>query len=184
MDSRVVVDAIRQRAPGESALDAFRRLLTDKPTFEAEGQPGRFTPIQAQLHQQAMWVLQQSPALRAHLRELFARLEASIAEMLAEETGADPESVEPTVAAAALVGVIRAVSERFLAQATAARNDQDRQNLLATLAEDTEQALDLFERGLGDYAVASLRRQPAAGDAAAGPEPQQEPESAPEPPSR
>jgi AcrR family transcriptional regulator len=188
MDNRLIVDAIRERAPGESPLDALRRLLTDQPAFEtAAGQPDpdsdRFAPVQVQMHQQAMWVLQRSPALRAHLRELFARLEASIAELLAEETAARPESVEPKVAAAALVGVIRAVTDRFLTQAAAAQNDQDRQNLLATLAEDTEQALNLLERGLGDYATASPRRQPAAGDTETGPEPQQEPESAPEPPS-
>src|SRR5262245_8433520 len=102
MDNRLIVDAIRQRAPGESALDAFRRLLTDEPAFEARteaeaGQADRPTPVQVQMHQQAMWVLQRSPALRAHLRELFAQLEASIAELLAEETGARPRSEERRV---------------------------------------------------------------------------------------
>jgi AcrR family transcriptional regulator len=179
MDSRVIVDAIRERAPGESALDAFRRLLTlnDAPAVEArteaeDGQADRPTPahVQFRMHQQAMWVLQQSPALRAHLRELFAQLEASIAELLAEETDARPESVEPKVAAAALVGVIRAVTDRFLTQAAADQDDQGRHDLLATLVQDTEQGLDLLERGLGGYAVATPHQKPAAGDAATGPE--------------
>ncbi len=172
MDSGVIIDAIRERPAGESPSGALRRLLTDKPAFEAgAGQPDGLSPAQLDMHQQAMWVVQRSPALRTHLREQFARLEASIAELLAEETGASPENVEPRVVAAALVGVIRAVSERFLTQ----QSDQDRQDLMAALAEDTERALDLLERGLGGYAVAAPRPQPAAGDT--------EPEGEAEPPS-
>src|SRR6266571_8690794 len=175
MDSGVIIDAIRERPAGESPSGALRRLLTDKPAFEAgAGQPDGLSPAQLDMHQQAMWVVQRSPALRTHLREQFARLEASIAELLAEETGASPENVEPRVVAAALVGVIRAVSERFLTQATADQSDQDRQDLMAALAEDTERALDLLERGLGGYAVAAPRPQPAAGDT--------EPEGEAEPP--
>ncbi len=163
MDSGVIIDAIRQRPAGESPLDAFRRLLADKPAFEAEaGQAGPFTPAQLDIHQQAMWVLQRSPALRTHLREQFARLEASIADLLAEETGAGANDVEPKVAAAALVGVIRAVTDRFLAQAAANQDDQDRHGLMAALAEDTTRALDLLERGLSGYAAAAPRPQPAA----------------------
>jgi len=160
MDSSVIIDAIRQRPPGTSPFDALRHLLTDKPDFDAGilaegGQPDRRAPAQMQMHQEAMWALQRSPALQARLRELFAQLEAGVAELLAEETGASPESVEPKVVAAALVGVIRAVTERFLAQAAAHQSDQDQQKLLDALTEDTNRALDLLERGLGGYAVAA-----------------------------
>jgi AcrR family transcriptional regulator len=169
MDGSAIVAAIRDRAPGESPLDAFRRLLTSAtaPGPEAS-QPDGLTPAAAELHQRAMWVLQRSPALRAHLLELFARVEASLAELLAEELGARPASIEPKVAAAALIGVLRAVSDRFLAEATADQDDRERQALVASLADDTERALDLLERGLGGYAP---RPQPATGDTAADPEP-------------
>lgn len=162
MDGRVVVDAIRQRAPGEPAIDAVRRLIASMPAGQPDQQD---LPAAIQMHQQAMWVLQQSPALRTHLRELFTRLESTIAQALAEETGADHDDVEPHVAAVALVGVMRVLSERFLSKAAF---DQDRTDAMAALGKDAERALDLLERGLGAYAIADVptapAKQPSAGD--------------------
>jgi hypothetical protein len=78
---------------------------------------------------------------------MFGRYEAALASLLAEETGAEPGSVEPFVAAVALIAVLRAP---FEAGPSSAKPGQD-----VAIA-----ALRLLSRGLASYAV--------AGPAAAG----------------
>ena len=96
--------AVRDRAPGESVLDAFaefvlrqRGLLAD-PDPEAAERLARLTRM-----------IIGSPALLAREREIFERYASSLADLLAEETGARPGDVEPRVVAGALMGVHRAL---------------------------------------------------------------------------
>ena len=85
-------------------------------------------------------LVRNSPALRAHQREVFARFEQALAAALAEDTGAPPDAVEPFIAAAALVSVFRV-------------NLEGRDSDAEPPGQRVERALDLLEHGLGDYAV-------------------------------
>jgi AcrR family transcriptional regulator len=147
-----LVTAIRQRTPGESAVAAVRRYLA-----------GHLEPPAAiPEHYHGLPVLAHSPALQAYLRELFARSEQTVAQVLAEETATDPDTVEPHVAAVALVGALRTLYERFLA---AAASGQDAKDAVAALPGDVERAFDLLERGLGAYAIADPSPAPSGAEA-------------------
>ena len=57
-----------------------------------------------------------TPALQAHQREVMDQLIATAAEMLAGRTGMDPEDPEPQIAATALVGLWRVQSQSLRRQ--------------------------------------------------------------------
>jgi hypothetical protein len=134
--------------PGESAVAAVRRCLAGH--LKA--------PAAIPEHYHSLPVPAHSPALQAYLRELFARSEQTIAQVLAEETATDPDGIEPRVAAVALVGALRTLYERFLA---AAASGQDAKDAVATLPRDIQRAFDLLERGLGAYATADPSPTPS-----------------------
>jgi hypothetical protein len=81
---------------------------------------------------------------------VFARYTESLAALIAEETGAHPEDVEPRVVASALLAVHRElidyVRRRTLAGARASK-------IARELRAEAERAFALLERGLGDYGV-------------------------------
>jgi AcrR family transcriptional regulator len=143
-----LVNAIRQRTPGESAVAAVRRYLAGH--LKA--------PAAIPEHYHGLPVLAHSPALQAYLRVLFARSEQTVAQVLAEETATDPDGIEPRVAAVALVGALRTLYERFL---TAAASGQDAKDAVAALPQDVQRAFDLLERGLGAYAIADPSPTPS-----------------------
>src|SRR4029453_2771136 len=143
-----LVNAIRQRTPGESAVAAVRRYLAGH--LEA--------PAAIPEHYHGLPVLAHSPALQAYLRELFARSEQTVAQVLAEETATDPDGIEPRVAATALVGALRTLYERFLA---AAASGQDAKDAMAAPPRALRGAFDLVERGLGAYATADPSPTPS-----------------------
>jgi AcrR family transcriptional regulator len=122
---------VRHRAPGESALSAIRSYFASIPARVGH-RPPEPTPRFRRL-------VRDSATLRAHQREVFARFEQSLAALLAEETGQPHGAVEPFIAAAGLVSVFRA-------------NLEGRAGDSEPLGQRAERALDLLERGLGDYA--------------------------------
>jgi AcrR family transcriptional regulator len=126
---------VRHRAPGESPLSAVRAYLASVPARVGLRRPPEPTPMFRRL-------VRDSPTLRAHQREVFARFEQALAALLAEETGEPPGAVEPFIAAAALVSVFRA-------------NLEGRTSNSEPQGRRAERALDLLERGLGDYAQAA-----------------------------
>jgi AcrR family transcriptional regulator len=99
-----LLSAVRDRAPGESMLDAFggfvmrRRGLLAAEDSEATERLAAITRM-----------IVSSPALLAREREIFDRYTASLADLIASERGADPGDVEPWVVANALMGVHRAL---------------------------------------------------------------------------
>lgn len=140
--------AVGGRPDGESALSAFARfVLKPRGVFAMEhADPAEAT---SQL-QKITRVVTDSPALLAREREIFARYTASLAQLLADETEADPDSLEPWVAAHALMGIHRAsidyVRRRTLAGAGASE-------LAREVPRQTRLAIESLERGLGGYAV-------------------------------
>jgi AcrR family transcriptional regulator len=97
-----LLEAVRNRPPGESALAAYvgfvfaiRGLLTEEQGRE----------------QIAAWarLVLDSPALVSREHEVFAHHTAALAKLLAEETGAHPDDLTPWVVANALIGLHRAL---------------------------------------------------------------------------
>jgi AcrR family transcriptional regulator len=124
---------VRHRPPGQSALSAIRGYFASLPARVGGRRPPEPTPRFRRL-------VRNSPVLRAHQREIFARFEQSLAAALAEETGAPADAVEPFIVAAALVSVFRV-------------NLEGRDSDTEPLGQRAERALDLLEHGLGDYAI-------------------------------
>jgi AcrR family transcriptional regulator len=137
--------AIRERKAGESVLAAFGRFVTAQRGLLAE-------PDEAAREQLAglTRMIIESPALLAREQQIFAGYTASLAALLAEETGAAPDDAEPWVAANAMIGAHRALvdySRRRIAEG--ARSPR----LAHELRAQADRALGLLERGLGGYGV-------------------------------
>src|SRR5215203_4084017 len=97
-----LVEAVRERPAGTSALAAFRDFVLD-------GAGGLAAEDRATVIATAARVIGASAALQARERELVAQYTAALAAVLAEETKAGGSAVEPWAAAAALMGVQRAL---------------------------------------------------------------------------
>lgn len=140
-----LLEAIREREPGESALAAFARFVLVQRGWLAEKDP-RARELLASVTR----MITDSPALLARERQVFERYTASLAALLAEETGAGADEIGPWVAANALMGVHCALihyARRGIAVGTS------RPRLARDLRAQAEQAIGALEGGLGSYAV-------------------------------
>jgi AcrR family transcriptional regulator len=147
-----LLKAVREREPGESVLQAFKRFVLEQRGLLAQQDPEareRLTELTR--------MITGSPALLAREREIFERYTAALAALLAEETGARPGDVEPWVVANALMGVHRArladARARILAGVPSAR-------IMRELRARAERAFGRLEAGLGGYAVKPGRSKP------------------------
>jgi AcrR family transcriptional regulator len=140
-----MLDAIRDRAAGESILAAFGRfVLTPRGLLAAKD------PAAAERLAGITRVITQSEALLAREQRIFDRYVESLAQVIAGETRGPPGAVEPRAVAHALIGVHRAVidfSRREIVAGT--RNPL----LSRRVRAETKRALALLEGGLGDYGV-------------------------------
>lgn len=143
-----LLDSVRERARGESALTAFRRAILESTGRLASDEAGEVIAAAAKL-------IHASPALASRELEVVARYTRLLAELLAAETGGAglaPDDVETAAIASALMGVHRALVAYVRASVLAGRRG-------SRLVKDTRsQALRAFARleaGLGDYAVKS-----------------------------
>jgi len=138
-----LLDAIRDRPAGEAALAAFGRFVLEPRGYLATKEPDeRFLAIPR--------MIEQSPALLARERQIFERFTLALAALLAEETGARPDAIEPRVAAEALIGVHRALVGYARREMLAGRGPQA---LGRDVRERGRRAVALLEGGLGGYAV-------------------------------
>ena len=146
-----LLEAVREREPGESALAAFRRFLLSRGGVLQMEDAGGDREATRQLRMVTR-VITDSPALLARERQVIGRYEEALAALLAEETGVAPEAAEPRAVANALLGVHRSligyVRVRTLAGATASE-------VAAEIRAQAEVAFERLEAGLGDYAVRS-----------------------------
>jgi AcrR family transcriptional regulator len=138
-----LIDAVRGRPRGESGLDAFRRRLL-------EGSGRLATKERVDAIRKAAQTISASPALVARERDIVDRYTRQLAAVLAEDTGAAPDDVEPLGAAGALMVVHRMLVDHVRKQVLAGRRGSQ-------LAEDfrsqARRAFRRLEHGLGDYAV-------------------------------
>jgi AcrR family transcriptional regulator len=140
-----LLSSIRERAPGESALAAFGRFVLEPRGLLATSDPDAIERLAGITR-----VIEESPALLARERQVFERYTGSLAALLAAETGAAADAIEPRVAANALIGVHRALVEYTRREILAgARNPELGRKVRARASE----ALALLEGGLGGYAI-------------------------------
>ena len=137
---RVVAD----RRPGESAVQAVRRDFYDA----LDKRDWRYSITGGAPDFSRM--VTESPALTARMRQIGDLREEYLAQVLAEETGADPDDPTPRLVAAQLVAVTRAVSGEFLRRRLAG---ESLETVLSPVRAAAGRAFDLLESGVGDYAV-------------------------------
>jgi AcrR family transcriptional regulator len=141
--------SVRDRKPGESALSAFRRFVLI--------QRGLLGRVDAEAREQLAALtrtITESPALLAREEQIFARYTASLARLLAEESGAEPDDFEARVAANAMMGVHRALVDYSRRRIVAGVRHP---RLAREVRARAEHGFALLEHGLGDYARAPLR---------------------------
>ena len=138
-----LLEAVRTRPRGESAIKALRRRLLDS-AAELRSKER----IEAIL--KAAATVSGSTSLVSREREIVERYTRRLADLLAEETRADPGDVEALAAAAALIGAHRAIVDYVRGRVVAGRRGD-------VLVEDarsaTRRAFTRLERGLSGYAL-------------------------------
>ena len=138
-----LVDAVRQRAPGESALLAFRRSMLSRLT-------GLGDPRAAEAITSAARLIAASPTLQSRERSVLAQQTRALAGVLAEGSEPNGAGIEVLVAANALMGVHAAVLERVRALALRGPSGPE---LVTALEAEVVGAFDRLEHGLRDYAI-------------------------------
>jgi AcrR family transcriptional regulator len=138
-----LIEAVGNRPEGEPVITAFRRTLLAgagrlelKPSAEAILAAGR--------------IVSASPSLLAREREIVDRYTARLAELLAEETGAEPDDVESVSVASALMATHRALVEHVRRRVLAGQRGK---RLADSYRAQARRALGRLERGLHDYAA-------------------------------
>jgi AcrR family transcriptional regulator len=140
-----LLETLRDRAPGESVLDAFGRFVSRPRGMLAEYDAATQERLAALTR-----MIVDSPSLLAREQQIFEGYTASLAALLAEETGAAPGDVEPWVAATALIGVHRRLVDFARARIVAGA----RHPAIADAVRDqADRALALLRDGLGGYAI-------------------------------
>ena len=135
--------AVRDRAPGESVLDAFSRFVLQRRGLLAESDPEAAERLAA-----LTGMITESPALLTREREIFERYTDSLAELLARETGAAPDDIEPRVVANGLMGVHRALVNFTRRRIVAGERNP---RLHRQVRAQGRRALATLERGLEGY---------------------------------
>jgi AcrR family transcriptional regulator len=140
-----LLSSIRERPAGESILDAFRRFVLQPRGLLASTDPAAEQRLVATTR-----VIAESPALLAREQQIFVGYTASLAALIAEDTGADAAGIEPWVTANALMGVHRGLVDYSRRQILAGVRNPE---LAAGVHAQGEQALAALAHGLADYAV-------------------------------
>jgi AcrR family transcriptional regulator len=136
-----LLDAVRERAPGESVLEAFRRPVL-------EGLKRLAATERAEVIAVAGNLISASPALEAHEREIVAGYTRRLAEQLAEEAGAKAGDVEAIGVASALMGVQRALVGYVRSSILAGRRGP---KLVTDARSQAVRGFARLEKGLADY---------------------------------
>ena len=138
-----LIDAVRKRARGESALSAFRRRLL-------EGAKRLASRERVAAIKKAAQEIPSSPGLAARERDIVERYTRQLAIALAQETGAAEDDVEALGAAGALMAVHRMLVDRVRKRVLAGRRGAE---LVEDYRAQARRAFRRLERGLEDYAI-------------------------------
>ena len=138
-----LLQSIHGRPAGESVLEAFGRFVTMPRGLLAAEDPEQIEHLAAITR-----VITESPALLAREQQIYARYTDALATLLAAETGASPQDLEPWLVARTLIGLHQATvdySRREILGGT--RNP----TLARRVRRQTRHALELLSHGLADY---------------------------------
>jgi AcrR family transcriptional regulator len=135
--------AVRERQVGATVLASFRGFVLAVSGVLAENDPTDRLVMFAR-------IVTESPSLLERERQIFARYTQSLATLIAEETGAEEGDITPCVVANSLIGVHRELLHLVRRHALRGRTNPD---LSRDVRVRGEQAFDLLERGLGNFAV-------------------------------
>jgi AcrR family transcriptional regulator len=144
-----LLDAIREREPGESVLAGFGRFVLQRRGLLAEQDAKARALLTAVTR-----MIAESPSLLAREQQIFERYTRSLADLIAGELAADSDDLEPWVAANALMGVHRALVAYARRRLLAVERDPD---VAADVLARGTRALAALEHGLAEYAV---KREP------------------------
>jgi AcrR family transcriptional regulator len=140
-----LLQTIREREPGESVLSAFGRFVR-----APRGLLGSYDAEARERLAALTRMIVESRSLLAREQQIFAGYTASLAALIAEETGVSEDDVRPWVAANAMMGVHRRLIDFTREKIVAgARHTALAREVLA----QADDALALLEDGLGGYAV-------------------------------
>jgi AcrR family transcriptional regulator len=140
-----LLEAISERAAGESVLEAFGRFVLEPRGF--------FTVDDENLAKELIALsrmIATSPALLAREQQIFARNTNVLAELIAREANAQPGDIRPAVVASALIGVHWALVAYVREQLW--QEPLDRRRLARGVRVRGQAALALLAEGIGDYA--------------------------------
>jgi AcrR family transcriptional regulator len=135
-----LLDAVRDREPGESIVQAFGGFVLRARGFLASDDPA------AQEGMRTVARVMTSRALQAREREILDRYADSLAELIATERGRAGGDVESWVAANALIGVHRALIASTHRQALAGVENR---RIARNLRSQGKRALAALEHGIG-----------------------------------
>jgi AcrR family transcriptional regulator len=154
-----LLQAVRDRQPGEGVLQAFGRFILEPRGLLAAADPASTDALLS-----VSRTIASSPALAAREQRILARYAASLAVLLTEETGASPGDLMSSVVANTLIGIHRAVID-YVRQRIVA-DPADPRRLAQGLQADGQKALDLLAEGLARYGArpprAAARPSPSA----------------------
>ena len=140
-----LVEAVRNRKGGESAADAFSRVLV-------AGSDQLRTLERARTIARAARAIGASPGLKARERDIVDRYTNELAAVLASETGARAGEVEPIAVARALMGTHRALVDHARREVLAGKRGAA---LVADMRKQTRKAFARLDAGLAGYDVRS-----------------------------
>jgi AcrR family transcriptional regulator len=144
-----VLQAVQDRRPGQSVLDAFVNFVAQPRQLLAERNPGADRAASEQLRA-GLRMITSSPSLLAREEQIYARFIDVLATHLRDETGVGPDDPEPWIAANAMIGVHRALVQHVRTRALAGISNR---GIGVEIGRHGQAALSLLRRGLGRYAV-------------------------------
>ena len=142
-----LLEAIRERKPGESILAAFERFVTEPRGLLAGDDPDAGERPLAVIR-----LITDSSALLAREQQIYAGYAAALAALIAEETRARPDDIAPWVAANAMIGLHKALVDHVRRRVLA--GERDRARIARGLRAQARQAVALLEHGLGHLGAA------------------------------
>lgn len=140
--------AVRSRPAGEPIIAAFGRFVLQPRGLLAAGDE-----TAARSLTEISTMIASSPALLAREQQIFARYTASLAALIADDTGAGADDLRPWAAAHALMGIHQALIAFVRSHLTG--GTVDHRGLAGEVRARGRQALDLLAAGLGTYGASS-----------------------------
>jgi AcrR family transcriptional regulator len=137
-----LLDAVRRRPAGESVSAAAGSFVVA--AVSMLGSPEAGAGVAQMAH-----IIRGSHTLQVREREILGELTNALAELIAEETGAHPDQVEPWLAAHAVLGLYASLLELARNRVLAGVNGPE---LSAELRRQGRRGLSLLQFGLAGYA--------------------------------